>query len=103
GGFPLQLISPALPPIVVPAGTPYKMIVLDVDDGGYNSAQSTFTEEMQIQYLSPDSRFNAVLGGYLEFSRPLGISSAPTGIFLDCDRPSDPSSCSNPLFIGNIS
>ena len=41
GGFNLRLISPLLPPLVVPTGTPYKMIVLDVSDRKHNSSQST--------------------------------------------------------------
>jgi iron complex outermembrane recepter protein len=101
GGFSLGLIDPRIP-LLVPAGTPYKLIVLDVQDGQNNSAQSTFTDELQLQFQSLDGRFNGVLGGYLEFARPLGFSAGRTGTFLDCVRPADPSTCSNPLRIGNI-
>src|SRR4030095_2664352 len=103
GGFNVRLISPLLPPTVVPAGTPYKMIVLDVEDGRHTSAQSTFTEELQLQGTAVGGKLNYVVGGYLEFSRPIGFSAGRTGIFLDCTRPSLPATCANPLFIGNVS
>jgi iron complex outermembrane receptor protein len=112
-GFNLTRISPRLVyPAGIPgipagtslsaaAGTPYSRIVLDVaGPNDYNSKQSTFTEELQIQ--GHTEKLDFLVGGYLEFSRPLGFSSGRTGIFLDCTQPST-LSCTNPLLFGSIS
>ena len=111
-GFLLTRISPRLTttggapgglPLFAAAGTPYQRIVLDVPGPtGGNAVQSTLTEELQLQGNSEDGRLNYVIGGYLEFSRPLGWSGGRTGIFLNCERPAD-ITCSNPLFFGSIS
>lgn len=102
-GFNLRRISSQLPNVIAFAGTPYQRIVLDVaGPNSANSDQSTFTEELQIQGNSANGKLTYVLGGYLEFSRPLSYSSGRTGIFLDCDRPSE-LTCANPLLFGSIS
>ena len=91
------------PALYAAAGTPYQRIVLDTAAPNvYNSSQSTFTEELQVQGQSTDGRLNFVLGGYLEFSRPIGFNAGRTGIFLDCTRPQN-LECANPLFFGSIS
>ncbi|HEX8031649.1 MAG TPA: TonB-dependent receptor, partial [Vicinamibacterales bacterium] len=100
-GFSLRRISSQLPNVVAPAGTPYQRIVLDVAGPGIdNSGESTFTNEFQIQ--GNYEKLNFVLGGYLEFSRPLGFSGGRTGIFLNCNRP-ETIDCTNPLLFGSIS
>ncbi|MBV1689378.1 TonB-dependent receptor [Novosphingobium sp. G106] len=100
-GFAARRLSPQLPNVVLAGGQPYNRIVLDTAGANtYNSAQSTFTNEFQIQ--GSYDRLNFVLGGYLEFSRPLGYSQGRTGIFFDCDRP-ETITCNNPLLIGSIS
>ena len=100
GGFDLRNISPQLP-FTIPAGVPYQRIVLDTaGPGHYNSAQATATEELQIQGHTQTLDF--VVGGYLEFSRPLGFSDGRTAIFLDCSSPRN-LACTNPLFFGSIS
>jgi iron complex outermembrane receptor protein len=109
-GFLLTRISPRLTttggapgglPLFAAAGTPYQRIVLDTSNPNtYNSSQSTFTEELQIQ--GNWDKLNFVVGGYLEFSRPIGYSEGRTGIFLNCTRPQD-LACTNPLFFGSIS
>ncbi|MCX7863421.1 MAG: TonB-dependent receptor [Novosphingobium sp.] len=111
-GFLLTRISPALvipsgplagTPLFVPAGTPYQRIVLDTaGPGSGNSSQSTFTEELQIRFRTSDEKLTGVVGGYLEFSRPMGFSAGRTGIFLDCTRPQN-LTCTNPLLFGSIS
>lgn len=111
-GFDLTRVSPFLTtsggqpggfPLFATAGTPYQRIVLDTaGPGRYNSQQSTFTEELQVQFESADGRLNGVVGGYLEFSRPLGRSQGRTGIFLDCVRAQN-LECTNPLFFGSVS
>lgn len=103
GGFDVSRINPLLPPIVVPTGTLYDRIVLDTaGPGRYTSAQSTLTEELQIQGNTADGKFYFVVGGYLEFSRPIGFSSGRTGIFLNCVRPQN-FECTNPLLFGSVS
>jgi iron complex outermembrane receptor protein len=112
-GFRLNRVSPLLvfpagipgipagTPLFAAAGTPYQRIVLDTPGpNGHNAAESTFTNEFQIQ--GNFDKLNFVLGGYLEFSRPIGFSGGRTGIFLNCDRPQD-ISCTNPLQFGSIS
>ncbi|MDG2005152.1 MAG: TonB-dependent receptor [Novosphingobium sp.] len=111
-GFDLTRISPFLTttggapggfPLFGVAGTPFDQIVLDTAGPGiYNSSESTFTEELQIQFNSGDGKFNGSVGGYLEFARPIGFNGGRTGIFLDCVRPQN-LTCSNPLFFGSIS
>jgi iron complex outermembrane recepter protein len=89
--------------LMAAAGTPYSRIVLDTaGPSAANSSQSTFTEELQVQGNSADGKLNFVVGGYLEFSRPLGFSAGRTGIFLDCVRPQD-LTCTDPLRFGSIS
>lgn len=102
-GFDVSRINPLLPKIIIAAGTPYQRIVLDTaGPNTYNSAQSTFTEEFQIQGKSIGGKLNYVLGGYLELSRPIGFSAGRTGIFLNCVRAQD-ANCTNPLLFGSIS
>jgi len=109
-GFLLTRISPQLTTtggrpggiaLFAAAGTPYQRIVLDTaSSDSANSAQSTFTEELQIQ--GQWDKFDLTVGGYLEFSRPLGSSQGRTGIFLNCVRPQN-ITCTNPLLFGSIS
>jgi len=111
-GFLMTRVSPRLTttggapgglPLFAAAGTVYQRIVLDTSNpNGANSQQSTFTEELQLQGTAMDGKLDFVLGGYIEMSRPLGLSSGRTGIFLNCSRPQD-LACTNPLFFGSIS
>ncbi|MBW8753452.1 MAG: TonB-dependent receptor [Sphingomonadales bacterium] len=102
-GFNLRRISSQLPNVVVANGTPYQRIVLDTAGPNiYNASESTLTEELQVQGHTADNKLTYVIGGYLEFSRPIGFSGGRTGIFLNCTRPQD-LACSNPLLFGSIS
>ncbi|MFT3964909.1 MAG: TonB-dependent receptor [Sphingobium sp.] len=96
--------STAVPYSYLPVtpGTPFQYIRLDVTPGEDNAGQSTFTEELQFQGHTTDGKFNWVVGGYLEFSRPLGWSSGRTGIFLDCTSVAA-GNCTNPVYVGTIS
>ncbi len=100
-GFQMSTINPQLP-FNPAAGTPFKYIELDIAPGQANSDQSTFTEELQLQGGTVDGKLNYVIGGYLEFSRPLGYSAGRTASFFNC---TDPSliQCTNTVFIGSIS
>jgi len=69
---------------------------------GYNSAQSTFTEELQLQGHTPGNELVWQIGAYLEISKPLGFSSSYASIFLDCSEVAT-FTCSNPLQFGSIS
>jgi iron complex outermembrane receptor protein len=71
--------------------------------GQYNAAESTFTEEFQIQGRTADDRLNYQAGIYHEQSNPLGgyqQSYSPT--FISC---SDPVAlqCTDSLHFGSIS
>ena len=111
-GFLATRISPRLTttggapgglPLFIPAGTPYQRILLDTaNPNSANSQQSTFTNELQLQGNLADGKLTYVLGGYIEMSRPTGLSEGRTGIFLDCVRPQE-LACTNPLFFGSIS
>lgn len=87
---------------IVPAGTPYVLFNSDsAGPGTYAAQESTTTEELQIQGRSIDDRFNYVLGGYLEFSRPLGFSELINGNYLNCKSVED-LDCTNPLTFGSF-
>jgi iron complex outermembrane recepter protein len=64
---------------------PIRTIQLHPGFSGDNSAQSTFTEELQFQGNSADGRLVWQAGGYLEVSKPLGFSSGLTEIFITCE------------------
>jgi iron complex outermembrane receptor protein len=72
---------------IAPAGTHFGYVELDRQPGFHAAAQSTFTEELQLQGKTADGRFNYVVGGYLEFSRPIDWNQQRTGIFGDCADP----------------
>lgn len=52
--------------------------------GRHNISQSTFTEELQLQGRSADSRLIYQIGGYYERSLPLGIQAYYAPAFLNC-------------------
>ncbi len=111
-GFLATRISPRLTttggapgglPLFIAAGTKYGRITLDTAGPNRdNSSQSTMTEELQLQGSAAGGKLTYVVGGYLEFARPIGYSEGRTGIFLNCTRPQD-LACTNPLFFGSIS
>ncbi|PEQ10392.1 TonB-dependent receptor [Novosphingobium sp. PC22D] len=87
---------------VAPAGTPFGYIQLGKQPNYNASDQYSITEELQLQFQSMDGKFNGVLGGYLEFSRPLGWNQQRTGIYAECDDPGT-IDCTTPLGFGLIS
>ena len=89
---------PVSPTFSLPAPT----IQLDPGPSGYNTAQSTFTEELQFRGRFYADRVSWQAGGYLEVSNPLGFSSGGAAIFLDC-RNIATLQCTNPLGFGTIS
>ncbi len=80
--FPNTPITRAQFPSLI--GKPFQYITLATQPGYHASAESTFTEELQLQGNSSDGKFNFVVGGYLEFSRPLGFNQQRTGIYGNC-------------------
>ncbi|MFA7603966.1 MAG: TonB-dependent receptor [Novosphingobium sp.] len=68
-------------------GSRFQYIALGTQPGYNAAAGSTTTEELQFQFKSADNKFNAVVGGYLEFSRPLGWNQQRTGIYGNCTDP----------------
>ncbi|HEY0960400.1 MAG TPA: TonB-dependent receptor [Novosphingobium sp.] len=76
----------------VPANPTQRWTVISLDTAkGKNTArQRTFTEELQIQGTTLNNRLTWVLGGYLEFSRPIGWNENVTGQFMNCTSPALP-------------
>ncbi|WP_330705164.1 TonB-dependent receptor [Novosphingobium resinovorum] len=68
-------------------GQPFDYIQLGTQPGHDAAAESTMTEELQLQGRSADGKLNFVVGGYLEFSRPLGFNQQRTGIYGNCIDP----------------
>lgn len=92
-----QILSAIDPRIsIAPAGTHFDYVKLAKQPGYDASTQSSFTEELQLQGNSPDGKLNYVVGGYLEFSRPMGWNQQRTGIFGDCPDPGT-LDCTTPL------
>ncbi|MDE2302142.1 MAG: TonB-dependent receptor [Sphingomonadales bacterium] len=95
-GTNLQL-NPA-PGYTIPVPT----IQLDPGPSGYNAAESTFTEEFQLQGRTANDRLHWQAGLYLELSNPLGYSSGAASIFANCPN-AVALQCSNPLGFGTVS
>jgi iron complex outermembrane receptor protein len=72
--------------IPLPGGgtIPETTIQLYPGTSGYNSEESTLTEELQFQGKLLDDKLHWQAGGYLESSKPLGFNSGLTDIFLNC-------------------
>ncbi|WP_159978665.1 MULTISPECIES: TonB-dependent receptor [unclassified Novosphingobium] len=68
-------------------GARFDYIQLGTQPGHDAAAESTTTEELQVQGRSADGKFNFVVGGYLEFSRPIGFNQQRTGIYGNCVDP----------------
>ena len=68
-------------------GSPFTYIRLANQPGYDAAAGSTTVEELQLQGRSSDGKLNYVIGGYLEFSRPLGWNQQRTGIYGNCIDP----------------
>ncbi|CAN7255239.1 TonB-dependent receptor [Phenylobacterium sp. LjRoot225] len=91
-----------LPASRFPNGVPFSYILLNPAGDGNNSAQSTFSEELQFQGRAADDRLTWQAGGYLEQSDPIGFSAGYTGILATCTNPSI-LACTNPFGSGQIS
>jgi len=83
-------------------GQPLNLIMLGQTPGGYASRQSAITEELQLQGNSADGKLNWVAGGYLEFNRPINFAENTSTFFLNCDTPSDVTTCTNPFGFGSF-
>lgn len=83
-------------------GQPWSFIQLGTQPGHDAAAESTMTEELQLQGRSADGKFNFVVGGYLEFSRPIGFNQQRTGIYGNCGDPGT-LSCTGGLPLSNAS
>jgi iron complex outermembrane receptor protein len=100
--FGAHVLRPTTPGQVLPG------ITLHPGVTGDNSAQSTFTEELQFQGRLGDDRFIWQGGAYLEVSHPLGFNTGLTAIFDSCTNVAT-YQCTNPIslppvfFLGSIS
>ncbi len=110
-GQPLDLYAffGAHVPVPTTPGQVLPGITLHPGVTGNNSAQSTFTEELQFQGKSDDDRFNWQAGAYLEVSHPLGFNTGLTSIFESCTNAAT-YQCTNPIsfpafgfYLGSIS
>jgi iron complex outermembrane receptor protein len=101
-GFNVNRISARLPSIIIPAGTSFQQTLLNPRGSEHNSAESTFTEELQLQGATSDGKFNYVLGGYVELARPIGWSAGRTVANANCADGANVV-CTNPLLFGVIS
>jgi len=107
-GDNLRITNPAptipaffgLPPLT--PGSAVQFVMLNPAPGQDNSAESAFTEELQLQGESANGRLKWQAGGYLEMNRPIGFNAGYSGILLNCTIPSD-LACTNPIFLGQIS
>lgn len=88
--------------ILPSVGQRFGYIQLDKQPGFHAASQSSMTEELQLQGRSSDGKLNYVIGGYLEFARPLGWNQQRTGIYGDCPDPGT-LNCNTPLGFGIIS
>ncbi len=79
------------------AGVPFNYVRLGTNPYGDTASQSTFTEELQFQGRSADSKLTWQAGGYLSNSVPLGgFSTGYSATFLSCSNQIE-LQCSNPL------
>ena len=83
-------------------GARFQYILLDLSPGEDNAAESTFTEELQLQGTAFDSKLTWVNGIYLEYSRPKGWSAGRTSIYGYCTD-AENLVCTQPLGFGLIS
>ncbi|MBW8783689.1 MAG: TonB-dependent receptor [Novosphingobium sp.] len=81
-------------------GKPFQYILLDLAPGMGNSSESTVTEELQLQGRTDKAEW--VVGGYLEWSRPIGWSAGRTSIYGYCTD-TENLVCQQPLGVGIIS
>jgi len=84
------------------AGAKFRAIDLYAPARGNTAAQSTFTEELQLQGNSSDGRLNWQAGAYVERSRPIGFSDMSTAIYLNCTDVRT-LQCTNPMGVGFVS
>jgi iron complex outermembrane receptor protein len=83
-------------------GQRFDVIALDAQAGYPSAGQSTVTEELQLQGGSADGKLDFVIGGYLEFARPISWNQQRTGIYGDCPDPGT-LQCDTPLGFALIS
>ncbi|MEW9856456.1 TonB-dependent receptor [Novosphingobium sp. M1R2S20] len=100
--FVPELPFPLTGQLAATRGQPFDVIELDVSPGHPSAGQSTTTEELQVQGQSADGKLDFVVGGYLEFSRPIGWSQQRTGIYGNCTNPSA-LECTTPIGFALIS
>jgi iron complex outermembrane receptor protein len=78
------------------AGQPFGFVNVAPGPTGWQAAQSTWTEELQLQGRALDGRLIWQAGGYAELSGPLGASTQFASILINCPNPAA-FQCSDPL------
>lgn len=84
------------------AGAEFRYVDINAPQAGHSAAQSTFTEELQLQGNTTDGRLNWQVGAYVERSRPIGLSNMQTALFLNCVDVNE-LDCTNPMGVGFVS
>jgi iron complex outermembrane receptor protein len=69
---------------VAAAGTPFNYILLRPTLGQDQAAESSFTEEFQLQGNTADGKLMWQAGAYLEMADPIGFNAGSTGILANC-------------------
>lgn len=69
------------------AGQPISFVNIAPGTTGWQAAQSTFTEELQLQGRAFNQRLTWQGGGYVELSGPLGDSTQFAPVLLTCANP----------------
>jgi iron complex outermembrane receptor protein len=85
------------------AGQPFGFVTIWPGPTGWESSQTTLTEELQFQGHTTDNRFIWQAGGYLELSGPSGSSTQFAQVLAHCTNPNT-FMCSDPLgaFLGGL-
>lgn len=84
------------------AGTPFQYVWFKSSPGANNSAQSSFTEELQVQGTSLNGKLTWQTGAYFEKNDPLGTASSDTAVFSQCET-LDNASCTPLALFGSVS
>ena len=70
--------------LVISPTAAFQLAAIEPGPTGNNAAQSTFTEELQLQGRSGDGSFTWQAGGYIELSNPLKTNTQLSQLYLTC-------------------
>lgn len=70
--------------LIISPTAAFQLAAIEPGPSGVNTAQSTFTEELQFQGRTDDGRFTWQAGAYIEISNPLKNSSQFSQLYATC-------------------